>query len=211
MTHEPETDEPAIEDGPPPPLHVRYSATVQTFRGFAIFAVGALALIIPFVSVEQGPETWQFTGVIVGAAVIWALWTFNRARNRTPQVVVDENGVYFREWVVGTVPWENIDYIAHSSSIRRGLVASITRTRRKPYLQFRFIETPKVKPTAPIPFSWWQFVSAEFTIQEPVIQQYGLDTPVNTILEAIQAHIAHWQKGRPDIAELPEPPAKQGS
>ena len=203
MTHQPDADE-----GPPPPLHVRYSATAQTFRSFAILAVGALALIIPFVSKEQGAETWQFTGILVGAALIWALLTFNRAWNRTPQVVVDENGVYFREWVAGTVPWENIDYIAHSSSIRRGLVASITRTRRKPYLLFRFVETPKVKPTAPIPLSWWQFVSAEFAMQEPVIQQYGLDTPVNAILEAIQAHIAHWQKGQPDIAELPQPSPK---
>ena len=92
------------------------------------------------------------------------------------------------------MPWENIEYIAHSSSIRRGLVASVTRTRRKPYLLFRFVETPKIKPAAPPPFSWLQFISAEFAIQEPVIQQYGLDTPVADILQVIQAHIGHWQK-----------------
>lgn len=199
MTHDTESG-----DLSPPPLYVHYSTAAQTVRGFVILAVGTLALIIPFVAEGESPQTWKLAGLLMGAAAIWALLTFKRARNQTPQVVVDENGVYFREWTVGTVPWENIEYIAHSSSIRRGLVSSITRTRRKPYLQFRFIETPKIKPTAPIPFSWWQFISAEFSIQEPVIQQFGLDTPVNVILEAIQAQISHWQKRSPNIVDLPD-------
>mgnify|MGYP007101575368 FL=1 len=184
-----------LEAGPkaPPPLQVGYSAKTQLLRTFAILAVGAICLLIPSVAKEQGPESWRFALILVAAAVLWALWTFRRVRDRRPQVIVDESGVFVREWVVGTVPWENIEYIAHSSSIRRGLVASVTRTRRKPYLLFRFVETPKIKPTAPVPFSWLQFISAEFAIQEPVIQQYGLDTPVAEILEKIQAHIAYWQ------------------
>ena len=184
-----------LEAGPkaPPPLQVGYSAKTQLLRTFAILAVGGICLLIPSVAKEQGPESWRFALILVAAAVLWALWTFRRVRDRRPQVIVDKSGVFVREWVVGTVPWENIEYIAHSSSIRRGLVASVTRTRRKPYLLFRFVETPKIKPTAPVPFSWLQFISAEFAIQEPVIQQYGLDTPVAEILEKIQAHIAYWQ------------------
>lgn len=179
---------------PPPPLFVRYSAKTQLIRTLAILTVGGLCLFIPYAAKDSGPESWRFAGILITAALLWALWTFRRVRDRSPQVIVDEHGVFVREWVVGVVPWENIEYIAHSSSIRRGLVASVTRTRRKPYLLFRFVETPKIQPTAPPPFSWLQFISAEFAIQEPVIQQYGLDTPVADILPVIQAHIEHWQR-----------------
>ena len=187
-----------LEAGPkvPPPLQVGYSAKTQLLRTFAILAVGGICLLIPSVAKEQGPESWRFALILVAAAVLWALWTFRRVRDRRPQGIVGESGVFVREWGVGTGPWENIEYIAQASSIRRGLVASVTRTRRKPYLLFRFVETPKIKPTAPVPFSWLQFISAEFAIQKPVIQQYGLDTPGAEILEKIQAHIAYWQTNK---------------
>lgn len=189
MTVEPGTDRSA-----PPPLYVHYNPNVQLLRTVAILTVGGLCLFIPYAAKDSGPESWRFAGILIAGALLWALWTFRRVRDRTPQVIVNEDGVYVRDWVVGTVPWENIEYIAHSSSIRRGLVASVTRTRRKPYLLFRFVDTPKIQPTAPVPFSWLQFIAAEFAIQEPVIQQYGLDTPVAEILKQIQDHIAHWQQ-----------------
>jgi len=188
------TVEPDAGAKAPPPLFVHYNPKVQMLRTAAILAVGGLCLFIPYAAKDSGPESWRFAGILIVGALLWALWTFRRVRDRSPQVIVNDDGVYVREWVVGTVPWENIEYIAHSSSIRRGLVASVTRTRRKPYLLFRFVETPKVKPTAPVPFAWLQFISAEFAIQEPVIQQYGLDTPVADILKQIQDHIEHWQK-----------------
>lgn len=188
MTSDIETADPA-----PAALHVRYNPKVQMLRVGAILAVAALCLFIPSAAQDENTESWRFAGILIAAALLWALWTFRRVRDQRPQVIVDENGVYVRDWVVGVVPWENIEYIAHSSSIRRGLVASVTRTRRKPYLLFRFVETPKIQPTARIPIAWLQFVSAEFAIQEPVIQQYGLDTPVNDILKQIQAHIEYWR------------------
>ncbi|MEP4377533.1 MAG: hypothetical protein ABJ215_16905 [Alphaproteobacteria bacterium] len=177
----------------PPPLIARYSQQVQFWRLLAILTLALMCLIIPYVA--QGPveDSWRFAGVLIAAALIWAGVTALRMRDRNPQVLIDENGVYFREWLVGTIPWENIEFIAHSSQVRRGIIASITRTRRKPYLLFKFAELPKVRPTAPIPLSWLQFVRAEFAIQEPIMQQYGLDTPVNDILASIQDHIAHWQ------------------
>jgi hypothetical protein len=57
MTHDTESG-----DFSPPPLHVQYSVAAQTFRGFAILAVGALALIIPFVAEGEGPKTWKLPG-----------------------------------------------------------------------------------------------------------------------------------------------------
>jgi hypothetical protein len=177
----------------PEPLIARYSQRIQFWRLVAILTLAVMCLIIPFAAEGPAEDSWRFAGVLIAAALVWAVVTFMRMQNRDPQVLVDENGVYFREWLVGTVPWENIVFIAHSSQVRRGIVASITRTRKKPYLMFKFAELPKVRPTAPVPFSWLQFVRAEFGIQEPIMQQYGLDTPVNDILTSIQEHIAHWQ------------------
>ena len=199
--------------GAPEPLIARYSQQVQFWRLLAILTLAAMCLIIPFTAKGPVEDSWRFAGVLIVAALIWAVITAMRLRNRNPQVLIDENGVYFREWLVGTVPWENIEFIAHSSQVRRGIVASITRTRKKPYLLFKFAELPKVRPTAPIPLSWLQFVRAEFAIQEPIMQQYGLDTPVNDILASIQDHIAHWQLvHEPDLAAMEkteqEPPAK---
>ncbi|MDA0786907.1 MAG: hypothetical protein O3B37_11530 [Proteobacteria bacterium] len=194
----------------PAPLIVRYNRTVHAWRLVAILALAGMCLIIPFAAEGPIEDSWRFAGALMAAALIWAVVTVFRLRDRSPQVLVDENGVYFREWLVGTIPWDNIQFIAHSSQVRRGIVASITRTRKKPYLLFKFAELPKVRPTAPIPLSWLQFVRAEFAIQEPILQQYGLDTPVNDILTSIQAHIAHWETQQPDIpAEEPEPDAQK--
>ncbi|MBT3399023.1 MAG: hypothetical protein HOL07_02590 [Rhodospirillaceae bacterium] len=197
-------DEAPASTEAPEPLIVRYNRQVHSWRLLAILALAAMCLIIPFAAEGPIEDSWRFAGVLIAAALIWAVVTVFRLRDRSPQVLIDENGVFFREWLVGTIPWENIQFIAHSSQVRRGIVASITRTRKKPYLMFKFIELPKVRPTAPIPFKWLQFVRAEFAIQEPILQQYGLDTPVNDILASIQQHIAHWQTEH-DILEDEQP------
>ncbi|MGB0573050.1 MAG: hypothetical protein ACPGQM_13500 [Alphaproteobacteria bacterium] len=208
---------PATGDGAPAtapePLIVRYSQRVQFWRLLAILTLAAMCLIIPFAAEGPVEDSWRFASALIAAALVWAVVTFMRMQNRDPQVLVDENGVYFREWLCGTVPWENIVFIAHSSQVRRGIVASITRTRKKPFLMFKFAELPEVRPTAPVPFSWLQFVRAEFGIQEPIMQQYGLDTPVNDILTSIQEHIAYWQSIHEPEAENaeqadPAPPEK---
>lgn len=205
MTVEPENGS-GNGSGAPAPLYVRYNSKVQQFRLVIILLVGGLCLFIPFVAKEPGPETWRFTLLLIGGALVWGLWTLRKVLDRTPQVVVDENGVYFRDWTVGAVSWTDINSIAHSSSIRRGMIATITRTRRKPYLLFVFFATPKVRPTLPPPLSWLQFLRAEFAIQEPVIEQYGLDTPMETVLEEIQKQINYWLETHPEEAQPPEPP-----
>ncbi|MBO6782821.1 MAG: hypothetical protein JJ899_06055 [Alphaproteobacteria bacterium] len=192
------TAEPAGQPPAPPPLVVRYNPNVQFLRAMAIFGVAGLCVFIPFVAEESGRDAWKFAGVLIAASVVWGLLTLRKTRDQTPQVIIDENGVYVREWHAGTVPWENIEYISHSSQIRRSLLASVTRTRRKPYLLFKFAEAPKLQPTAPAPLSWWQYFVGEFALQEPVIQQFGLGTPVEEILQAIQGQIAAWQARNPD-------------
>tara|TARA_R110002110_G_scaffold414147_2_gene643306 strand:- start:30383 stop:31039 length:657 start_codon:yes stop_codon:yes gene_type:complete len=194
-------DEETAPPEAPEPLIVRYNRTVHSWRLLAILVLAAMCLIIPFAAEGPVEDSWRFAGALIAGALIWALVTVFRLRDRSPQVLINGDGVFFREWLVGTIPWENIVFIAHSSQVRRGIVASITRTRKKPYLMFKFVELPKVRPTAPIPFKWLQFVRAEFAIQEPILQQYGLDTPVNDILTSIQQHIAYWQSQQPDTAE----------
>jgi hypothetical protein len=190
------TDDAPASDAAPDRLVVRYSPRIQALRTLAILGVAALCALIPVAARNPGPQNWQVAGALIAGALIWAFATALRIRDRSPQAVVDTDGIYFRDWMVGTVPWENVDYIAHSSSIRRGIVASITRNRRKPYLLFRFVERPPTRPTVPPPFSWYQQIRTDFVIQEPVIQQYGLDTRVDDILAAIQAHIDHWRSHR---------------
>jgi len=198
------TDDDALEPvAKPDPLVVRYNRQVHGFRLIAILVLGGLCLIIPFVAEAPVEQSWRFASLLMAAAFAWAVVTAFRIRDRSPQVRIDEDGVFVREWHTGTIAWENIRFIAHSSQVRRGIVASITRTRRKPFLLFSFAELPKVRPTAPPPFGWIQFVRAEFAIQEPILQQYGLDTPVNDILSSIQDHIAYWQFKNPDALEPP--------
>lgn len=189
----------SAKDDAPPTLVVRYNPRVHMVRTAAILLLAGLCALIPAAAQNASREqAWQFAGALIAGALIWALTAALRIRDRTPQVVIERDGIYVRNWVVGLVPWENIDYIAHSSSIRRGLVASITRNRRKPYLLFRMVGKPPIRPTLPPPFGWWQFIRAEFAIQEPVIEQYGLDTPVNDMLAAIQAQIEAWHARQPD-------------
>jgi len=196
------TPEPEAGDGTPPePLTVRFNPTVQILRAVAIFAVAGICLIIPFVSEQSSQDSWRFAGVLIAALSLWGIITLRRAADKTPQVVIDENGVYSREWHAGTVPWETIEYISHSSTIRRNLLSAVTRNRRKPYLLFKFSEPPKLQPTARPPLSWWQVFMGELAIQEPVIQQFGLDTPVDTMLKTIEAQIAAWRIRNPHLLE----------
>jgi hypothetical protein len=186
---------------PPEPLTVRYNRKVHTLRLLAIAALCGMCLIIPFAAEGPREQSWLFACVLMAAAFAWAIVTTFRINDRSPQVQVDTNGLFVREWHCGTIPWDNIRFIGHSSQVRRGIIASITRTRRKPYLLFQLAELPEVRPQTAPPLSWFQFLRAEFAIQEPILQQYGLDTSVNEILAAIQAQLDHWQEGKPSEDE----------
>lgn len=183
----------AAGNEPPARLEVRYDPAAQTLRAGAVAAVAVLCAMIPFASETRTEQTWLLSGALFAGALAWAAAAALRIRDRSPQVVIDRDGVWVREWMIGTVPWDNIDQIAHSSSVRRSIVSSVTRTRRRPYLLFRFVERPQIRPTARPPLSWLQAMRAESELQEPCIQQRGLDTPVETMIASIQAHIAHWQ------------------
>lgn len=193
MTHAPDGQD---ETGAPPPFFVYYNPRVHLIKLIAILAICVVLALLPFWvdNVDAGPV--QVIGAIVVAFLIWAYMTVCRIRDRRPQVVVDSNGIFVRDWHVDILPWEEIDFIAHSSSVRRGIIAALSRSRRGPYLLFKFVHTPKVRATVPPPFSWFQKVWGELELQEPAIMEYGLDAKATAMLAAIQDHIAHWQSTR---------------
>ncbi len=182
------------EPGAPPPFFVYYNPQVHLIKLVAILAICIVLIIIPFLVEGAGGDAVRLIGVFIVAFLIWAYLTYNRMRDQRPQVVVDTNGIFVRDWHVDIVPWEQIDFIAHSSSVRRGIISALTRSRRGPYLLFKFTEMPKFTSSMPPPFSWLQKIWVDIELQEPAVMEYGLNVKATVILQAIQEHIAHWQR-----------------
>ncbi|MDP6184223.1 MAG: hypothetical protein QF609_10425 [Gammaproteobacteria bacterium] len=177
----------------PPPFFVYYNPVIHILKLAAILAICIVLGLLPFFVLNIQNDAVRVIGAIVAVFLIWAYLTANRIRDRRPQVVVGTDGIYVRDWHVDIVPWREIDFIAHSSSVRRGIVSALTRSRRGPYLLFKFIQTPKSTPSMVPPFSWLQKIWIDMELQEPAIMEYGLDTKATVILNAIQDHIAYWQ------------------
>ena len=189
-----EADDDRDETGAPQPLFVYYNPTVHLLKLVAILAICAVLIIVPFLVENIESDPVRVIGAIVIIFLIWAYLTASRMRDSRPQVVVDTAGIYVRDWHVDIVPWDQIEFIAHSSSVRRGIVSALTRSRRGPYLLFKFERMPISKSSMPPPFSWLQKIWVDIELQEPALMQYGLDTKATVILRAIQDHIDFWQR-----------------
>ncbi len=187
--------------GAPPPFFVYYNPRVHLFKLVAILAICVVLALLPFWVENADPGPVRVIAVIVVGFLIWAYLTGRRIRDRRPQVVVDTNGIFVRDWRVEILPWDQIDFIAHSSSVRRGIISALTRSRRGPYLLFKFVQMPKITVTVPPPFSWLQKIWADIELQEPSIMEYGLDAKATVILRAIQDHIAYWQSTRNEASD----------
>lgn len=189
------TDDDEFEDGgAPPPFFVYYNPKIHLLKLAAILAICIVLGLLPFMVENIQGDAVRIIGAIVAIFLIWAYLTGSRIRDRRPQVVVDTDGIFVRDWHAGIVPWQEIDFIAHSSSVRRGIVAALTRSRRGPYLLFKFLQMPKSTSSMRPPFSWLQKIWIDMELQEPAIMEYGLDTKATVILRAIQDHIAYWQR-----------------
>ena len=182
------------ESGAPPPLFVYYNPTVHLLKLVAILAICVVLAVLPFLveNIETGAV--RVIGAIVIIFLIWGYLTASRMRDRRPQVVVDTGGIYVRDWHVDVVPWDQIDFIAHSSSVRRGIISALTRSRRGPYLLFKFERMPTYTSSLPPPFSWLQKIWVDIELQEPALMEYGLNAKATVILRAIQDHIGYWQR-----------------
>lgn len=189
-----DTDGNHDETGAPPPFFVYYNPKIHLMKLVAILAICVVLGLLPFMVENMETDAVRVIGAIVLIFLIWAYLTASRMRDRRPQVVVDTDGIYVRDWHVDIVPWQEIDFIAHSSSVRRGIVSALTRSRRGPYLLFKFIQMPKSTSPMMPPFSWLHKIWIDMELQEPALMEYGLDTKATVILRAIQDHIAYWQR-----------------
>ncbi|NQV80776.1 MAG: hypothetical protein HQ495_09490 [Alphaproteobacteria bacterium] len=191
-----DTDEDNDDSGTPPPFFVYYNPKIHLLKLVAILAICVVLALLPFLVENIDADAVRIIALIDAVFLIWAYLTGSRIRDRRPQVVVDTNGIYVRDWHVGIVPWEEIDFIAHSSSVRRGIVSALTRSRRGPYLLFKFINMPISTSSMMPPFSWLHKIWIDMELQEPALMEYGLDTKATVILRVIQDHIAYWQSAR---------------
>jgi hypothetical protein len=189
-----EADDESNESTAPPPFFVYYNPKIHLLKLLAILAICIVMGLLPLMVENIEGDAVRIIGAVVTIFLIWAYLTGSRIRDRRPQVVVDTDGIYVRDWHVDIVPWQEIDFIAHSSSVRRGIISALTRSRRGPYLLFKFLNMPKSTPSTPPPFSWLQKIWIDMELQEPAIMEFGLDTKAAVILRAIQDHIAHWQR-----------------
>jgi hypothetical protein len=186
-----------LEDGgAPPPFFVYYNPRVHLFKLVAILAIAAVLMALPFLVENVEADPVRLIGAIVIVFLIWGYMTGRRIRDRRPQVVIDSTGIFVRDWHVDTLPWEDIEFISHSSSVRRGIISALTRSRRGPYLLFKFAKMPTIVSSLPPPFSLFQKIWADIELQEPAIMEYGLDTKATVMLRAIQDHIAYWQSNQ---------------
>ena len=188
------TDDDRDESGAPPPFFVYYNPRVHLIKLVAILAICVVLALLPVLVTHIQPDAIQVLAAFIVIFLIWAYLVFGRMRDRRPQVVVDADGIYVRDWHVDIVPWAQIEFIAHSSSVRRGIVSALTRSRRGPYLLFKFESVPVYRSTLPIPFNWLQKIWVDIELQEPAIMEYGLDAKATVILHAIQDHIDYWQR-----------------
>lgn len=196
----------------PAPFAVYYKPSVHKMKLMAILAICAVLLLVPFLVASVQRDSLTVVVVIVAIFLFWAYLTARRIRDTRPQVVIDTSGIYVRDWNANAVPWQNIDFIAHSSSVRRGIVSALTRSRRGPYLLFKFAQQPEFVPSVQPPFAIFQKLWTEIELQEPSIMEYGLDAKATVMLRAVQDHIAHWQSTRSeDSAETTIVPARPDS
>ena len=189
--------DPAPDDSCPPPFVVYYNPRAHLFKLVGILAICAVVVLLPLTAEGADPQSARILFAIAAIFLIWGYLTILRIRDRRPQVVVDADGIFVRDWHAGVVPWADIDFIAHSSAVRRNIFSALTRSRRGPYLLFKFVNKPTFVPSTTPPLSWLQQIWFDMEMQEPTIMEYGSDTKATTLLRTIQDHIAYWQKQQP--------------
>ena len=182
------------KNNPPAGYYVYYNPRVHQFKLLAILAICIVLISLPLMveKPEAGP-LYILTLFIIGF-LLWAYVTLLRIRDRRPQVIVDESGIFVRDWYSDILPWSEIEFISHSSSVRRGVISALTRSRRGPYLLFKFSNNPKYVSSISPPLSWVHKIWIEMELQEPAIMEFGLDSRATQILKAIEEHIEYWQR-----------------
>ena len=155
-----------------------------------ILLFAALFTLIPFFvgDPERGPRG---PAIVTIALVLWALLVIRQGRSRDAQIIVDTNGLFVRSWHLGVVPWDDIVLVAQGSALRQPLATRVFRRRLGGYLTVRFRQYPTFQTDAPVPISWFQWLTHHLDNSDPVISAARLDTTLTQILAAIDAQITY--------------------
>jgi len=178
----------------PPGYYVYYNPRVHQFKLLAILAICAVLISLPLMVAKTETGPLYILIVFVAGFLTWAYVTILRIRDRRPKVIIDETGIFVRDWYCNILPWSEIEFISHSSSVRRGIISALTRSRRGPYLLFKFANNPIYASSISPPLSYVHKIWIEMELQEPAIMEFGLDKKATQILSAIEEHIEYWQK-----------------
>ena len=175
---------------PPPPLVVRYNPSVYARQVAAILCLAAFFVVTPFVVGDPSRAQLRFYGGAIILLLGWALIVARRFRDRRPQVIVDRNGLFVRDWHLGTVSWSDIALVARSSALRQPLSTRVFRRRLGEHLVVRFIRFPKFQSSNGPPLSWLQWLAHHLDNSDPIISPAKLDVPVTQIMAAIEGQIS---------------------
>ncbi len=178
----------------PAGYYVYYNPRVHQFKLLAILTICIVLITLPLMVEKTEPGPLYILSLFIMGFLLWAYVTLLRIRDRRPQVIIDEAGIFVRDWYSNILPWSEIEFISHSSSVRRGIISALTRSRRGPYLLFKFSNDPEYISSISPPLSWIHKIWIEMELQEPAIMEFGLDSKATQILKAIEEHIEYWQK-----------------
>ncbi len=174
---------------PPAPLIARYAPKALLQRLSLIFVLVVLALAAPLLGATPVWALARFYGIVALILLALALVVAKRFKDTTPQVAIDESGLYVRAWHLGIVPWGNISLVVHSHALKGRSRALRLRRRLGDHLIVRFRTFPVFQPSLPPPLGWLQRFWHALGNSDPAIGGSGLDTNVHDLMAAIHAHM----------------------
>ncbi|MGE0253848.1 MAG: hypothetical protein AB7N54_15560 [Alphaproteobacteria bacterium] len=137
-------------------------------------------------------------GVIGFFVLLWAVSCIRRMRDRRPQLVIDTNGIFMRNWHLGIVPWERIAQMSVSRPGLRTAIQALLHNRRGAYVIVHFNDRPPVETDWPGWLAVVQRAWRESDVREAVISPNNLDTSLSSIMAALRDHAAHWRERNPE-------------
>lgn len=106
-----------------------YRATFTQARGRFVHGIGLTAFLLLcglwFLLIDpDGFAGALWIGVVmVVVALGFGALTLRRARNREAQLIIDENGVWYQDWGLPSVPWSEIGEVYQKGSKIQAFVA----------------------------------------------------------------------------------------
>jgi hypothetical protein len=150
--------------------------------GGVLIAFGVLILTVLGAAIPDSALI-GLAHLAVGAGVI--AWTLRIARDPAPRLVLDADGVWYREWGTRAIPWEQIGDVYTSGSRMSSAVCVEVRDAER--------------LLAIVPAGDRQKFKANRLVNLPrlFIPNNAVDAPLDALLGDIRAGAAHFRGARP--------------